>query len=92
MRGSQTAVFVGLTTVDYIAIAMRAKAARKRSLPYVTFGNASTSRPAGCRILGTQGPAVVVDTAFVVVGDDSSGGESAAAGKRSAIAAGVNLN
>ena len=41
IRGSQTGVFVGLTTTDYIALGYERKGGPEDVNPYITFGNAS---------------------------------------------------
>ena len=63
IRGSQTAVFVGMTTSDYSLTF--AKQARPEDVdPYVTFGNASNFAAGRLAyLLGVHGPAVVIDTA-----------------------------
>ena len=64
IRGTQTAVFVGLTTVDYVALGYERKGGPEDVDPYVTFGNASNFAAGRLSyFLGVQGPAVVVDTA-----------------------------
>ena len=50
IRGSQTAVFVGLTTTDYAFMTHSAQSGPEEVTPFFAFGNASISRPAGCRI------------------------------------------
>ncbi|HNF05991.1 MAG TPA: beta-ketoacyl synthase N-terminal-like domain-containing protein, partial [Mycobacterium sp.] len=64
IRGSQTAVFVGLTTTDYAFMTHSAQSGPEEVDPYFAFGNA-TNFAAGrlSYFLGVQGPAVVVDTA-----------------------------
>ncbi len=64
IRGSQTGVFVGLTTTDYIALGYERKGGPEDVNPYITFGNASNFAAGRLSyFLGAQGPAVVVDTA-----------------------------
>ncbi len=95
IRGSQTSVFVGLTTTDYAFMSHSAQSGPEDVDPYFAFGNA-TNFAAGrlSYFLGVHGPAVVVDTAcsssLVTI-------HLAAASLRRresdrAIAAGVNLN
>jgi phthiocerol/phenolphthiocerol synthesis type-I polyketide synthase B len=63
IRGTQTSVFVGLTTYDYM-LSLRDSLRREEYDAYVPFGN-SANFAAGrlSYFLGLRGPAVVVDTA-----------------------------
>ncbi|HET9875433.1 MAG TPA: type I polyketide synthase, partial [Mycobacterium sp.] len=62
IRGSQTAVYVGATTLDYLVIA--AKTSTKDVDPYLPFGNAANFAAGRLSyFLGVHGPAVVIDTA-----------------------------
>ncbi|KUI38199.1 polyketide synthase [Mycobacterium sp. IS-1496] len=63
LRGTQTAVFVGLTTNDY-SLLFAGKLRREDIDPYVPFGNAANFAAGRLSyFLGVRGPAVVVDTA-----------------------------
>ena len=64
IRGSQTGVFVGLTTTDYAFMSHSAQSGPEDVDPYFAFGNA-TNFAAGrlSYFLGVHGPAMVVDTA-----------------------------
>ncbi len=63
MRGTQTSVFVGLTTYDYSLIHARSLAPEEVD-PYVPFGNAPNFAAGRLSyFLGVHGPAVVIDTA-----------------------------
>ena len=63
VRGTQTGVFVGLTTNDYYH-SVAGKLAREDIDAYIPFGSAP-SFAAGrlSHFLGARGPAVVLDTA-----------------------------
>ncbi|WP_199253317.1 type I polyketide synthase [Mycolicibacterium mengxianglii] len=64
IRGSQTAVFVGLTTSDYSYLAFSQQLRPEDVDPYIAFGNASNFAAGRLSyFLGVHGPAVVVDTA-----------------------------
>jgi phthiocerol/phenolphthiocerol synthesis type-I polyketide synthase D len=68
IRDTQTAVFVGLTSLDYLLLlAFAAVAANMRPEdidPYIPFGNAANFAAGRLSyFLGVHGPAVVVDTA-----------------------------
>ena len=64
IRGTQTSVFVGLTTSDYALLAFDAKSSPGDVDPYVAFGNASNFAAGRLAyFLGVHGPAVVIDTA-----------------------------
>jgi phthiocerol/phenolphthiocerol synthesis type-I polyketide synthase D len=64
IRGSQTSVFVGLTTNDYSLLAADRRSERGDVDPYITFGNASNFAAGRLSyFLGVHGPAVVIDTA-----------------------------
>ena len=62
IRGSQTSIFVGLTTSDYY---FQAVPGRPEDVdPYLPFGNASNFAAGRLAyFLGVHGPAVVIDTA-----------------------------
>ena len=63
IRGTQTSVFVGMTTYDY-ALTLLRSCGRKMSTRYVPFGNAANFAAGRLSyFLGTHGPAVVIDTA-----------------------------
>jgi acyl transferase domain-containing protein len=63
MRGTQTSVFVGLTTYDYSLILARNFAPHDFD-PYIPFGNAPNFAAGRLSyFLGAHGPAVVIDTA-----------------------------
>src|SRR5271170_5339823 len=63
MRGTQTSVFVGLTTGDYSLILARNLSPEEVD-PYLPFGNASNFAAGRLSyFLGVHGPAVVLDTA-----------------------------
>ena len=63
IRGTQTSVFVGLTTGDYYHRAC-GQSGPEGVDPYVTFGNASNFAAGRLSyFLGVHGPAVVIDTA-----------------------------
>ncbi len=63
IRGTQTSVFVGLTTSDYSLILAR-RLQPEDSDPYLAFGNASNFAAGRLAyFLGVHGPAVVIDTA-----------------------------
>ncbi|WP_131810943.1 type I polyketide synthase, partial [Mycolicibacterium monacense] len=63
LRGTQTSVFVGLTTNDY-SLLFAGKLRREDIDPYVPFGNAANFAAGRLSyFLGVRGPAVVVDTA-----------------------------
>ncbi|MBO0864667.1 MAG: type I polyketide synthase, partial [Mycobacterium sp.] len=62
LRGTQTSVFVGLTTYDYSVIL--AKSSPEDLDPHVPFGNAANFAAGRLAyFLGVHGPAVVIDTA-----------------------------
>jgi phthiocerol/phenolphthiocerol synthesis type-I polyketide synthase D len=64
IRGSQTAVFVGLTTNDYSLLAFARKSRPEDVDPYISFGNAPNFAAGRLAyFLGVHGPAVVIDTA-----------------------------
>jgi acyl transferase domain-containing protein len=64
IRGTQTSVFVGLTTNDYSYLAVAGQSRSEDVDPYVAFGNASNFAAGRLAyFLGVHGPAVVVDTA-----------------------------
>ncbi len=64
IRGTQTSVFVGVTTSDYYYLAFPAQSRPEDVDPYVTFGNASNFAAGRLAyLLGVHGPAVVIDTA-----------------------------
>ncbi|WP_163687465.1 type I polyketide synthase [Mycolicibacterium litorale] len=63
LRGTQTSVFVGLTTNDY-SLLFAGKLRNEDIDPYVPFGNAANFAAGRLSyFLGVRGPAVVVDTA-----------------------------
>nr|WP_304528357.1 type I polyketide synthase [Mycobacterium sp. ACS1612] len=63
IRGTQTAVFVGLTTYDYSLIYVGSSRPEDVD-PYVTFGNAGNFAAGRLAyFLGVHGPAVVIDSA-----------------------------
>jgi len=63
IRGTKTAVFVGLTTNDY-SLTFAGKLRPEDLDPYISFGNASNFAAGRLSyLLGVNGPAVVVDTA-----------------------------
>src|SRR5271168_1301354 len=63
MRGTQTSVFVGLTTGDYSLILARNLSPEEVD-PYLPFGNAANFAAGRLSyFLGVHGPAVVIDTA-----------------------------
>jgi acyl transferase domain-containing protein len=63
IRGSQTGVFVGITTSDYIH-ALSGKLRREEIEPYIPFGSAPNFAAGRLSyFLGVRGPAVVLDTA-----------------------------
>ncbi len=63
IRGSQTSVFVGVTTSDYL-VAYAASVRSKDFDPYVPFGNAGNFLAGRLSyFLGVHGPAVALDTA-----------------------------
>jgi phthiocerol/phenolphthiocerol synthesis type-I polyketide synthase A len=63
IRGSQTSVFVGLTTYDYSLI-FTGTSQPEDIDPYISFGNASNFAAGRLAyFLGVHGPAVVIDTA-----------------------------
>src|SRR5271166_3653503 len=63
IRGSQTSVFVGLTTYDY-ALTFAANWRPEDLDPHVPFGNAANFAAGRLAyFLGVHGPAVVIDTA-----------------------------
>src|SRR5271163_3801294 len=63
MRGTQTSVFVGLTTGDYSLILARNLSPEEVD-PYLPFGNAPNFAAGRLSyFLGVHGPAVVIDTA-----------------------------
>src|SRR5690242_8033619 len=63
IRGTQTAVFVGLTTYDYSLIYV-GNSRPEDVDPYVTFGNAGNFAAGRLAyFLGVHGPAVVIDSA-----------------------------
>ncbi|MDT5332120.1 MAG: phthiocerol/phenolphthiocerol synthesis type-I polyketide synthase, partial [Mycobacterium sp.] len=64
IHGSQTSVFVGLTTNEYSYLAVAGRSRSEDVDPYVAFGNASNFAAGRLAyFLGVHGPAVVVDTA-----------------------------
>ncbi len=64
IRGTQTSVFVGLTTSDYSYLAVAEQSRPEDIDPYVAFGNASNFAAGRLAyFLGVHGPAVVIDTA-----------------------------
>jgi phthiocerol/phenolphthiocerol synthesis type-I polyketide synthase D len=64
IRGSQTSIFVGLTTNDYSYLAVAGQSRSEDVDPYVAFGNAPNFAAGRLAyFLGVHGPAVVVDTA-----------------------------
>ncbi|MEB3068448.1 type I polyketide synthase [[Mycobacterium] vasticus] len=63
IRGTQTGVFVGLTTNDYALAAVEALGQRDAD-PYLSFGNAPNFAAGRLSyFLGVHGPAMMVDTA-----------------------------
>jgi acyl transferase domain-containing protein len=63
IRGTQTGVFIGLTTNDY-SLTFAGKLRREDIDPYIPFGNASNFAAGRLAyFLGVRGPALVVDTA-----------------------------
>src|ERR1700693_1536994 len=63
IRGTQTGVFIGLTTNDY-TLTFAGKLRREDIDPYIPFGNASNFAAGRLAyFLGVRGPALVVDTA-----------------------------
>jgi len=63
IRGTQTAVFVGLTTYDYSLILARNLSTEEID-PHIPFGNAPNFAAGRLSyFLGVHGPAVVIDTA-----------------------------
>src|SRR6201995_5211895 len=63
IRGTQTSVFVGLTTYDYSLILAR-NLLPEEADPYIPFGNAPNFAAGRLSyFLGVHGPAVVIDTA-----------------------------
>ena len=63
IRGTQTSVFVGLTTNDY-SLTFAGKLRPEDIDPYIPFGNASNFAAGRLSyFLGVHGPAVVIDTA-----------------------------
>src|SRR6202045_2487225 len=63
IRGTQTGVFIGLTTNDY-SLTFAGKLRREDIDPYIPFGNASNFAAGRLSyFLGVRGPALVVDTA-----------------------------
>ncbi len=95
IRGSQTSVFVGLTTTDYAFMSHSAQSGPEDVDPYFAFGNA-TNFAAGrlSYFLGVHGPAVVVDTACSssLVTIHLAAQSLRRRESDRAIAAGVNLN
>ena len=64
IRGTQTSVFVGLTTNDYYYLAFAGKLRPEDIDPYIPFGNAANFAAGRLAyFLGVRGPAVVIDTA-----------------------------
>ena len=64
IRGSQTSVFVGLTTNDYSSEPSLESCGRKMSTRTFSFGNAPNFAAGRLAyFLGVHGPAVVIDTA-----------------------------
>src|SRR3981189_2435985 len=64
IRGTQTSVFVGLTTNDY-TLTFAGKLRPEDIDPYLPFGNASNFAAGRLAyFLGIRGPALVIDTAF----------------------------
>ena len=87
IRGSQTSVFVGLTTSDY-SLSLTRELRTEESDPYIVFGSASNFAAGRLAyFLGVHGPAVVHrHGVFVVVGDGAFGvSEPAPAGERSGV-------
>src|SRR4051794_18398126 len=63
IRGTQTSIFVGLTTYDYSLI-FTGTSRPEDADPYISFGNASNFAAGRLAyFLGVHGPAVVIDTA-----------------------------
>ena len=63
IRGSQTSVFVGLTTSDY-SLSLTRSLPTEESDPYIVFGSAPNFAAGRLAyFLGVHGPAVVIDTA-----------------------------
>src|SRR6201996_1435142 len=63
MRGTQTGIYVGLTTYDYSLIIAR-NLLPEEADPYIPFGNAPNFAAGRLSyFLGVHGPAVVIDTA-----------------------------
>ncbi len=63
IRGTQTAVYVGLTTFDY-SLLVSGRIRREDIDPHISFGNASNFAAGRLSyFLGVHGPAVVIDTA-----------------------------
>ncbi|BBY35752.1 hypothetical protein MMIN_38130 [Mycolicibacter minnesotensis] len=63
IRGTQTGVFVGLTTNDYVLAAAERTGPRDND-PYLSFGNAPNFAAGRLSyFLGVHGPAMMVDTA-----------------------------
>ena len=63
LRGTQTGVFVGMTTNDY-TLSFAGKLAPEELDPYIPFGNAANFAAGRLSyFLGVNGPAVVTDTA-----------------------------
>ncbi|BCI53467.1 hypothetical protein NIIDNTM18_27450 [Mycolicibacterium litorale] len=63
LRGTQTSVYIGLTTNDY-SLLFANKLRHEEIDPYVPFGNAANFAAGRLSyFLGVRGPAVVVDTA-----------------------------
>src|SRR5271154_4865915 len=64
MRGTQTSVFVGLTTGDYYTLTLAGPLPPEEIDPHVPFGNAANFAAGRLSyFLGVHGPAVVIDTA-----------------------------
>ncbi|MGA8544587.1 MAG: type I polyketide synthase [Mycobacterium sp.] len=63
IRGTQTSVFVGMTTYDY-TLTLAGRLPRDQVDPHIPFGNAANFAAGRLSyFLGVHGPAVVVDTA-----------------------------
>src|SRR5271154_172052 len=63
IRGTQTSVFVGMTTCDY-ALTLAGRLSPEEVDPYLPFGNAANFAAGRLSyFLGVHGPAVVIDTA-----------------------------
>ncbi len=73
--GTQTAVFVGLTTNDYYYLALGGQSRPEDIDPYIPFGNAPNFAAGRLAyFLGVHGPAVVDrHRVFVVAGGGASG-------------------